>query len=102
LGPADALDPFGDLVPYADPNWYQTYHSPYFGQTHADLREEVREWVESEIMPNVTEWDEAKKIPDEIYRQMGTRGYLSGLMGGHYPKSLAKYTVKSVVVLYGI
>lgn len=96
MEPAEALDPYGDLVPYADPNWYQTYHSPYFNQTHADLREEVRAWVESEIMPNVTEWDEAKKVPDEIYKQMGTRGYLGGLMGGHYPRHLVKHTVKSV------
>jgi alkylation response protein AidB-like acyl-CoA dehydrogenase len=94
---AEALEPYGDLVPYADPNWYHSYHSPYFNQTHADLRAEVREWVESEIIPNVTEWDEAKKVPDEIYKQMGTRGYLAGLLGSHhYPKHLVKNTVKSV------
>lgn len=61
------------------------YHSPYFNQTHADLRAEVRQWVEEEIMPNVTEWDEAKKVPDSIYKQMGERGYLAGLLGMHYP-----------------
>ena len=92
----EALEPYGDLVPYADPNWYHSYHSPYFNQTHADLRAEVRAWVESEIMPNVTEWDEARKVPDEIYKQMGTRGYLAGLLGGHYPKHLVKNTVQSV------
>jgi len=94
--PAQALDPYGDLVPYADPNWYQTYHSPYFNQTHADLRAEVREWVDSEIAPNVTEWEEAKKVPDDIYLQMGQRGYLAGLMGAVYPKDLVRTAVKSV------
>lgn len=42
------------------------------------------------------EWDEAKKVPEEIYKEMGTRGYLAGLMGMHY---LGEYTgnrVKSV------
>ncbi|KAK4982143.1 hypothetical protein LTR28_002800, partial [Elasticomyces elasticus] len=49
-------------------------------------------------MPNVTEWDEAKKVPDSIYKQMGERGYLAGLMGMHYTKTkhLTKNVVKSV------
>jgi alkylation response protein AidB-like acyl-CoA dehydrogenase len=72
------------------------YHSPYFNESHAALRDEVRQWVESEIEPNVSEWDEAKKVPDTIYRQMGERGYLAGLMGVHYPTHLTSARVKSV------
>lgn len=73
------------------------YHSPYFNDTHAALRAEVREWVDAEIEPNVTEWEEAKKVPDAIYKQMGERGYLAGLMGLHkYPTHLTKNTVTSV------
>ncbi|KAK5140470.1 hypothetical protein LTR04_002984 [Oleoguttula sp. CCFEE 6159] len=93
---AEALDQFGDLVPYADPSWYQSYHSPYFNQSHADLRAEIRQWVDDEIMPNVTEWDEARKVPDSIYKAMGEKGYLAGLMGMHYPTHLTKQRVKSV------
>ncbi|KAK4507380.1 hypothetical protein PRZ48_001115 [Zasmidium cellare] len=94
---AEAMDQFGDMVPYADPSWYQTYHTPYFNQSHADLRAEIRQWVEDEIMPNVTEWDEAKKVPDSIYKQMGERGYLAGLMGLHkWPTHLTNHEVKSV------
>lgn len=93
---AEALDPFGDLIPYADPSWYQSHHSPYFNQTHAALRAEVRQWVDEEIMPYVTEWDEAKKVPDHIYKQMAERGYLAGMLGVHYPVHLTKHRVKSV------
>lgn len=94
---AEALDSFGDLVPYADPNWYQSYHSPYFNQTHADLRAEIRQWVEDEIMPNVTEWDEAKKVPDSVYKAMGEKGYLAGLMGQReWPTHLTKNKIASV------
>ncbi|KAF2000276.1 short-chain specific acyl-CoA dehydrogenase mitochondrial precursor [Amniculicola lignicola CBS 123094] len=92
----EALDPYGDLIPYADPSWYQSYHSPYFNETHAALRDEVRQWVEEEIMPNVTEWDEAKKVPDKIFKQMGDRGYLAGLLGIHYPTHLTKTRIASV------
>merc|ERR1712157_598750 len=95
---AEAMDQYGDMIPYADPSWYQTYHTPYFNETHAALRAEVREWMEEEVMPYVTEWDEAKKVPDSIYKQMGERGYLAGLLGMHpYPSQLAGgKTIKSV------
>ncbi|KAF8859292.1 putative acyl-CoA dehydrogenase [Acephala macrosclerotiorum] len=92
----ETLDPFGDLIPFADPSWYQGYHSPYFNETHAALREEIREWVSTEIEPFVGEWDEARKVPDEIYKAMGTRGYLAGLMGMHYPTQYTDNRVKSV------
>ncbi|KAK5064337.1 hypothetical protein LTR84_000170 [Exophiala bonariae] len=93
---AEALDAYGSLIPFADPNWYQGYHSPYFNETHAALRAEVREWVETEIEPYVTEWDEGKNVPEKIYKQMGERGYLAGLLGVEYPKHLVKNAVKSV------
>ncbi|KJZ77293.1 hypothetical protein HIM_03614 [Hirsutella minnesotensis 3608] len=93
---SEALEPFGHQIPFADPSWYQNYHSPYFNESHAALRAEVREWVESEIEPNVTEWDEAKHVPEEIYKEMGRRGYLAGLLGVKYPTEYAPATVKSV------
>lgn len=48
-------------------------------------------------MPNVTEWDEAKKVPDSIYKAMGERGYLAGLMGQReWPSHLTKHKIASV------
>ena len=46
-------------------------------------------------MPYVDEWEEQKKIPDHIYKQMGERGYLAGLMGTMYPKDLVQNKVKA-------
>jgi len=93
---SEPFDSFGDIVPYADPSWYQTYHSPYFNETHVALRAEVRQWVEEKLMPYVNDWDEAKKVPDEIFRDMGDRGYLAGLLGIHFPAELTDRRVKSV------
>ncbi|EGS22147.1 acyl-CoA dehydrogenase-like protein [Thermochaetoides thermophila DSM 1495] len=93
---AEALDPFGSLIPFSDPSWYQGYHSPYYNETHAALRAEVREWIEKEIEPFVTEWDEKKQVPPEIYKEMGRRGYLAGLLGTKYQKDYVKNHVKSV------
>ncbi|PWY86022.1 acyl-CoA dehydrogenase [Aspergillus heteromorphus CBS 117.55] len=93
----ESQDPYGDLVPFADPSWYQGYHSPYFNQTHSALRDEVRQWVETELEPYVTEWDESKKVPDHIYKQMGEKGYLAGLLGmKKYPVNYTKHRVQSV------
>ena len=97
-GETEALEPFGAQIPFSDPNWYQGYHSPYFNETHAALRKEVREWVENEIEPNVTEWDEAKRVPEEIYKEMGRRGYLAGLLGLKFPLEYAPKAVDSVPV----
>ncbi|KAI1171685.1 acyl-CoA dehydrogenase/oxidase [Nemania sp. FL0916] len=93
---SEALDQFGSQIPFADPSWYQNYHSPYFNETHAALRAEVREWVESEIEPFVTEWDEKKEVPREIFLEAGRRGYLAGMLGMHYPVDYTKNRVKSV------
>ena len=43
----------------------------------------------------MTEWDEAKQVPEEIYKEMGRRGYLAGLLGVEYPTQYASGT-KSV------
>jgi len=93
---SEPFDAYGDLIPYADPSWYQTYHSPYYNETHVALRDEVRQWVEEKLMPNVTDWDEAKKVPDEIFLEMGERGYLAGMLGVEYPKDYTNLRVKSV------
>lgn len=92
----EALEPYGAQIPYSDPAWYQSYHSPYFNETHAALRAEVREWMENEIEPNVTEWDEKKEVPPAIYKEMGRRGYLAGLLGVHYPTQHVDNRVASV------
>lgn len=92
----EALEQFGSQIPFADPSWYQNYHSAYYNESHAALRAEVREWVESEIEPFVTEWDEKKEVPREIFLEAGRRGYLAGLLGVHYPVDYTKNTVKSV------
>lgn len=76
----EALEPWGDMIPYGDPAWYQGYHSPYYNESHAALRQEVRSWVEEKIEPHLNDWEKAKFVPEEIYREMGTRGYLPGYL----------------------
>ncbi|KAI1871417.1 uncharacterized protein JN550_004411 [Neoarthrinium moseri] len=96
LDESEALEPYGSQIPFADPSWYQSYHSPYFNESHAALRAEVREWVETKIEPFVTEWDEKKEVPREIFLEAGSRGYLAGLLGVHYPVEYTKNRIQAV------
>ena len=74
----ETLDTFGSLIPFGDPAWYQGHHSPYYNETHAALREEVRAWIDEKVEANLDEWEKAKFVPPEIYKEMGTKGYLAG------------------------
>lgn len=53
--------------------------------------------MEAELEPNVNEWEEAKKVPDTIYKQMGEKGYLAGTLGLHkYPTEYTENRVMCV------
>ncbi|KAG9298685.1 hypothetical protein G9A89_012753 [Geosiphon pyriformis] len=78
--------PFGDLVPFGDPYWYQDFDSPYYKASHIRTRAVVRRFVETEIMPYAFEWDEAKKIPKELFTKAGKAGILAGVCGAPWPK----------------
>ena len=45
------------------------------------MRDQVRRFVEQNVIPNGEEWERAGKIPREIYRRMGELG----LLGMRYP-----------------
>jgi predicted heme/steroid binding protein len=78
--------PFGDLVPHGDPYWYQDFFSPYYNDSHRRVRAEVRKFVETEIMPYAFEWDEAKRIPQELFVKAGKAGILPGACGAPWPE----------------
>ncbi|KAK9452659.1 acyl-CoA dehydrogenase/oxidase [Dipodascopsis uninucleata] len=79
------FEPFGDMIPYADPSWYQGYATAYYDDSHVALRNEVRAWVDSDLEPNAEEWEENKEVPPEVFKEMGRRGYLAGMLGVKYP-----------------
>jgi capsid portal protein len=72
---------FGDMVPYGDPNWYQNWHSAYYNESHKKFRAAVRAFVDKEITPFCHEWDENKKMPQDIYRRLYEAGILPGTVG---------------------
>jgi acyl-CoA dehydrogenase len=49
---------------------------PPFTEEHQELRESVRRFVESEIAPNIAEWEDQREFPRELYRRCGELGFL--------------------------
>jgi len=78
--------PFGDMVPFGDPYWYQDFYSPYYNDSHRRLRAIVRKFTDTEIMPYCFEWDEAKKVPKELFAKFAQVGLLPSVCGAPWPK----------------
>ena len=55
---------------------------PPFGDEHEDLRRSIRRFVESELRPHATEWDDARWFPNEVFTRMAELG----LLGLKYPE----------------
>lgn len=56
-----------------------TLKNPYFAEEHDMLREQVRRFVDNEIVPNGEAWEEDGSVPRELLHKMGELGFL-GLM----------------------
>ncbi|WP_418319809.1 acyl-CoA dehydrogenase family protein [Piscinibacter sakaiensis] len=54
----------------------------YFTEQHRQFRDNLRRFVEQEIVPCAASWEEAGMVPREVIRQMGELGYL----GIRYPE----------------
>lgn len=55
--------------------------TPYYKETHVKFREKVRDFVEKEIKPYVSQWEEEEKYPQELHRKC----YEAGLYGATFP-----------------
>tara|TARA_R110002126_G_scaffold3482_3_gene19902 strand:- start:9828 stop:10970 length:1143 start_codon:yes stop_codon:yes gene_type:complete len=56
--------------------------NPYFSDELTMLREQIRRFVEAEIVPHGDAWEEAGKVPREVFARMGELGFL----GMRYPE----------------
>ncbi|KAG0253043.1 hypothetical protein DFQ27_007711 [Actinomortierella ambigua] len=72
---------FGDMIPFGDPSWYQDWDSPYYKDSHRRLRKATRHFVDTEIMPFVHEWDEAKQVPMFLFTKCAEMGILAAVAG---------------------
>lgn len=53
-------------IPFADPSWHSRADHPYFRDSHRRLQRFIREYIDSEIAPNVEEWERQSSIPEKV------------------------------------
>ena len=56
--------------------------APPFTEAHERFREEVRDFVATELRPRAAEWERDRWFPDEVFLRLAERGYL----GLKYPR----------------
>ena len=52
------------------------HDSVHVAEEHRMLREQVRRFVEREVLPHADDWEAAGKIPREVFRKLGDLGVL--------------------------
>lgn len=71
--------------------------SPYFTEEHEMIRDQIRRFIETEVVPYGDAWEEAGKVPREIFTKMGALG----MLGMRYPEQYGGAgldTLASVVI----
>ena len=64
-------------IPFADPNWHTDKGNPYYKDSHRKLQRFIREYVDSEIIPNGAEWEAQGFVPDHAYKRHAELGFLA-------------------------
>ena len=52
-------------VPWVEPPWYSTNISPYYNESHRRLRDTVRRYVDTEVLPWALDWEAEGDVPAE-------------------------------------
>lgn len=53
-------------IPFADPSWHTDRSHPYYSDSHRRLQKFIRSYVDSEIAPNVEQWEKQGFVPEEV------------------------------------
>ncbi|KDQ20230.1 hypothetical protein BOTBODRAFT_391386 [Botryobasidium botryosum FD-172 SS1] len=80
--PTVSEEPYGSLVPFAEPSWYSR-PNPYYNASHHQLRGSVRAWTDEYLIPNAFKWEEAGEVDPKAYRAAAEAGILVPLAFGN-------------------
>lgn len=73
--PFNPNESFGNPAPWSEPAWYHGIPSPYYNDSHKKLRNAVREYVNTEILPDSLEWEEKGEVPETSRLKWARSGY---------------------------
>lgn len=58
-----------ERIPWAEPAWYHALRSPYYNDTHRQLRDRIRKYVDTNILPHALDWEAKGEVPAEESRK---------------------------------
>ncbi len=67
-----------------------------FGEEHELFRQQVRKFLEKEIIPHIMEWEDKKDFPNEVFRKVGEVGCHGILIPEEYGGSGGDYLMAAV------
>jgi alkylation response protein AidB-like acyl-CoA dehydrogenase len=70
-----AKETFGNLGPWAEPSWYSSLASPYYNESHKQLRNALRTYIDEKIKPYMLEWEEKGDVPQDVRLAWARSGY---------------------------
>lgn len=51
-------------------------NSYYFTEEHELFRQSLKAFLQKEVMPNIDDWEEERRIPKDVWKKMGDMGFL--------------------------
>jgi alkylation response protein AidB-like acyl-CoA dehydrogenase len=88
---------FGDMVPYGDPTCCQEWHSPYYKESHHELRKAMRKYVDEELTQYVALADKQECVPSDVMVRAGKLGILAATASADIVKEYFHDKVLGVV-----
>jgi len=73
--PTPTPPPFGKLAPWAEPGWSHGIPSPYYNASHAKLRDALRSYVDTHILPDSLDWESKGETPREEQLRWAQSGF---------------------------
>lgn len=62
----DSFGAFGSTTPFAEPLWYSRTDNPNYNDSHRRLRQAIRRYVDTELVPFIPEWEEKGTVPPNV------------------------------------
>lgn len=69
---------FGNTDPWCEPAWYNSLNSPYYNDSHRQLRAYTRNFIDEHILPDHLDWEAAGEAPAEIAKKWAASGLAFG------------------------
>jgi alkylation response protein AidB-like acyl-CoA dehydrogenase len=66
---------FGKLAPWAEPAWSHGIASPYYNDSHVKLRDALRTYIDTQILPDALDWEAKGEAPREERLRWAKSGF---------------------------